>query len=71
MITIDAERCKACELCVSVCPKQILKIDRTAKMNAKGFHAVCCTEPASCISCAMCAMLCPDCVIRVEKEEKA
>ena len=36
-VTFNTERCKGCELCVSVCPKHIVAID-TAVTNRKGYH---------------------------------
>ncbi len=66
-ITIFEDRCKGCELCISVCPKKILKIS-DEQLNAKGYHFCEVTDDSACISCAMCATICPDVVIKVEKE---
>ncbi len=59
------ERCKGCELCVSVCPVKIIKMDD--KLNRSGFHpAVVSDEDLErCISCGLCAIMCPDVVIEV------
>jgi 2-oxoglutarate ferredoxin oxidoreductase subunit delta len=62
------DRCKGCELCVSVCPMHILKLD-DVKVNRKGYHPVSVTEPDKCIGCASCAMMCPDGIINVYVEE--
>ena len=35
-VIFNEERCKSCELCVSVCPKKILRISDD-KMNEKGY----------------------------------
>ena len=66
-VTINENACKGCGLCVHVCPKKILVIDRT-KLNAKGYHPSSVAEPEKCIACAMCAIICPDSAITVEKE---
>ena len=63
----DRDRCKGCELCVSVCPKGILALD-TAATNVKGYHPAAVTDVSLCIACASCAKICPDSVITVEKE---
>ena len=65
-VTIDQDRCKGCELCVSVCPKHIVAIDK-AVTNRKGYHPAGVTDIASCIACASCAKICPDSIITVEK----
>lgn len=64
--TFNVDLCKGCGLCVTACPKQIVKIDKE-KINAKGYHPAGVTEPEKCIGCAFCATMCPDCVITVEK----
>ena len=38
-VVIRKDRCKGCELCISVCPKHILAIDDT-EVNVNGYHAV-------------------------------
>ena len=63
----DRDRCKGCELCVSVCPKGILTLD-TAAANVKGYHPATVTDASLCIACASCAKICPDSVITIEKE---
>lgn len=66
-VTFREERCKGCELCVSVCPKNIIKISED-RLNAKGFRPAEITEQEKCIGCAFCATICPDVVIEVEKD---
>jgi len=63
-ITIDAERCKGCELCISVCPKKVLGL--AEQINSQGYHFVE-TKSEGCIGCAFCARICPDVVIEVYK----
>ena len=66
-VTIREDVCKGCGLCVSVCPKKILELQKEV-LNAKGYHPAGVTEPEKCIACAMCATMCPDVAIKVEKE---
>lgn len=65
-ITINEEKCKGCELCISVCPKGILK-KNPEKINMKGYNPTFVFNIEKCIACAMCAIICPDSVIKVEK----
>lgn len=70
-VVFDVDRCKGCELCTTVCPKNIVKI--SSKINAKGYHPATVDEQDQqdqCIGCAFCATICPDTVIEVYKEEK-
>ena len=68
LVKFNEERCKGCELCISVCPKKILTLHKT-KFNSKGYHPACVTDVDSCIGCANCAVMCPDGAISVYKED--
>jgi len=61
------EKCKGCGLCVSACPKKIIKIDESA-VNAMGYQTAAAYDMEGCIACANCAVMCPDGVISVYKE---
>ena len=65
-LTFDRDKCKGCELCVSVCPKHILALDSAA--NAKGYRPAVCVDAAACIGCASCAKICPDSIITIQKD---
>ena len=67
-ITFDEERCKGCGLCVTVCPKKIIALNKD-KINKKGFNPAGVKEPELCISCAQCAIICPDVAIRIENDK--
>ena len=63
-IEIDAEHCKGCELCMSVCPQNVIQL--AASFNAKGYRAAQLVDPnGECTGCAVCAVICPDAVITV------
>ena len=63
-LVFRSDRCKGCELCVSVCPKKILALDEE-HVNRKGYHPVTVTNEDECIACASCALMCPDGIINV------
>ena len=60
---IDAERCKGCELCVLVCPKDALAMGDWR--NPSGFHPAWLAVPERCNGCALCAQVCPETAITV------
>ncbi len=66
IVTFNLDRCKGCGLCVSVCPKQILRLDESIT-NIKGYHPSCIIDQAACIACGNCARICPDSVITVQR----
>jgi 2-oxoglutarate ferredoxin oxidoreductase subunit delta len=68
-IIFNEEKCKGCELCITVCPKKIVALNKD-KINKKGFHPAGVTDINLCTSCAQCAIICPDVVIKIEKEDK-
>lgn len=57
-LVINKERCKGCGLCVSSCPKGILKIGNV--LNLKEIPVVEFNNPEKCTACAICAKRCPD-----------
>lgn len=65
-MSVNDNICKGCGLCVHVCPKKIIVLDKTV-LNVKGYHPAKVNDMEQCIGCAMCAVMCPDCAITVEK----
>lgn len=66
LVKFSEDRCKGCELCVSVCPKKIVRIHKT-RINEKGYRPAHVDEKdmSECIGCGSCAIMCPDGVISV------
>jgi len=65
-IIVNESKCKGCELCISACPRGLIKLD-TERINAMGYHPSMLTDEEKCIGCAMCAMMCPHVAITVER----
>lgn len=68
MLSIREERCKGCELCVSVCPRGVLAIDKE-NANAAGYFPAAVVNQEACVGCQSCVRMCPDVAIRIEKED--
>lgn len=68
-IEIDRERCKGCELCISVCPKKRIGVSKG--LNQKGYYPAefCPAEgKEACTGCTLCAVICPDLAIEVYRD---
>ena len=66
IVRIDRNRCKGCELCISVCPRQVLELSE--EINARGYHFTRVANPYSCIGCSNCSDMCPDTAIELREE---
>jgi 2-oxoglutarate ferredoxin oxidoreductase subunit delta len=64
-ITVNADKCKGCLLCISVCPKGLIVVDQ--RLNKKGLKPVKFNDTSECLGCALCALICPDCCVEVYK----
>lgn len=65
-VVIDIEKCKGCEVCISVCPQDVLAL--APQVNNKGYHYAIKVN-SDCTGCANCAIVCPDAVITVYREK--
>ena len=68
-VVINAEKCKACMLCVDFCPRQCLGMSEL--INTRGHHPAELQHPDQCTGCRICAMMCPDVCIDVFREKKS
>jgi len=80
-IVIKQDKCKGCFLCLSFCPKGLIK--KSAKLNKLGLNFAefsrqdnlskggippkAGDKTTECIGCMQCAVICPDCCIEVYK----
>jgi 2-oxoglutarate ferredoxin oxidoreductase subunit delta len=62
-VTIDTELCKGCELCIPVCPPNVL--DMSTAVNSRGFRYP--RLRPGCTGCAACVMVCPDFCFEIYK----
>jgi 2-oxoglutarate ferredoxin oxidoreductase subunit delta len=62
-IEVSDRYCKGCELCVSACPQDVLRLDK-GRLTAKGYHPVY-LSGEGCTGCGICALICPEAAITV------
>lgn len=68
-VIIDKSKCKACYLCISECPKKLIK--KGAESNSLGAFPVEFEDKnGECIACAMCAIRCPHLAIVEVRQKK-
>jgi 2-oxoglutarate ferredoxin oxidoreductase subunit delta len=64
-IIVNEELCKGCELCTTVCPKDLIVMSMD-RFTPKGYHPAALLDPQiDCTGCAICAVICPDAAITV------
>ncbi|MFA7406967.1 MAG: 4Fe-4S dicluster domain-containing protein [Anaerolineaceae bacterium] len=68
-IEVNELYCKACELCVTDCPFDVLALDMT-RLTSKGYHPAYMVNPDACTGCGICAVSCPDAAITVYRYER-
>ena len=70
-VWINTDNCKACDICVSVCPAGVLAMVYADSSTLGAMISV--EHPESCIGCMECELHCPDFAIFVadKKEYKA
>lgn len=65
-IEVDLLYCKGCNLCVNVCPQNVLALD-LIHLTPKGYHPVHLVEEG-CTGCAICAVVCPEAALTVYRQ---
>ena len=65
-IGIDQERCKGCDLCLSLCPTGVFQ--ETQEIGAKGFRLRIPEPSRHCSNCGLCKYFCPEEAITFEGE---
>lgn len=60
-VKIDPKVCKACQICVKMCPKGVIELDEMGKARIN--------DTSKCTGCRICEMHCPDFGITVGEEE--
>ncbi len=64
-IIVNEDLCKGCELCTTVCPKDLIQMAMD-RFTPTGYHPAALVDPEStCTGCAICAVICPDAAITV------
>lgn len=66
-LTIAADRCKGCELCIAACPPGVLAM--SVEVNDMGYRYPQLHD--GCTGCTACQMVCPDFVFDVYRFTRA
>jgi 2-oxoglutarate ferredoxin oxidoreductase subunit delta len=62
-ITINQERCKGCEMCISFCPKKTIVL--AEKLNSSGYLPAAFKDNGECTGCGTCYTVCAEVAIEV------
>ncbi|NMB45594.1 MAG: 4Fe-4S binding protein [Firmicutes bacterium] len=63
-VSIDARRCKGCNLCVHACRRGVLA---ESTPHGREYPIVAVVAPEACTGCALCALMCPDVAIAISR----
>ncbi|NLT29676.1 MAG: 4Fe-4S dicluster domain-containing protein [Propionibacterium sp.] len=66
-VVIDVDSCKGCELCIPVCPPNVLEM--SSDRNASGYRYPILHD--GCTGCTACQMVCPDYVFTVYRRPRS
>ncbi|RXJ88936.1 2-oxoglutarate:acceptor oxidoreductase [Arcobacter sp. CECT 8983] len=67
-VWVDESRCKACDVCVSVCPAGVLAMRQEPHSTLGAMVEI--IEKDSCIGCTDCELSCPDFAIYVADKKE-
>lgn len=67
-VWVNVNRCKACDICVSMCPAGVLAMVPAPNSTLGSMIEV--VEPNSCIGCRDCELHCPDFAIYVAERNE-
>ena len=68
LVWVDTKKCKACSICVSLCPSGTIAMVSDPHSTLGATIEV--IEPESCIGCRDCELHCPDFAIFVAEKDK-
>jgi 2-oxoglutarate ferredoxin oxidoreductase subunit delta len=61
-VQLDLELCKACGICIELCPEKVFDRDRL------GYPVL--ARPEACTQCLICELHCPDFAVEVRRRER-
>ena len=70
-IVIDKDKCKACQYCIAVCPRDIIGTSKEINRLGYNYAEVIAGKEHECTGCKACAIMCPDIAISVYRCRKS
>jgi len=67
-VWVNTDNCKACDVCVSVCPSGVLGMVYEVKSTLGAMISI--EHPEACIGCSECELSCPDFAIYVADRQE-
>ncbi len=65
-IVVDPKLCKGCDICISVCPHDVL--EKSSEVDNRGFFLPVVVDIDACRVCGLCELECPDFAISVASD---
>ncbi|HAV10741.1 MAG TPA: hypothetical protein DCX22_03895 [Dehalococcoidia bacterium] len=67
---MNADKCKGCRFCISVCPKHIIEL--ASNVNSHGYIAAVVSDEKEreCTGCIFCAIMCPEAAISIYRGDQ-
>jgi len=70
IIHVIPERCKECNYCIELCPRDVLKVGEERNFKGYRWPVIADGKALDCIACKMCEWICPEFAIFVKEVDR-